>query len=139
MIVQSLVKPPKVNCNQYLIGGKLDTWEGSMAKVSSNIYLTEKNGSQNPTIIGEVPDMDEKSALKAMDAAVDAFKRGKGLWPTMKVKERIACMEKFVTIMATKRNIIVELLMWEIGKNKSDAAKEFDRTVEYIYDTIEAY
>ena len=28
--------------------------------------------------------------------------------------------------------------MWEIGKNKADAAKEF-RTVEYIFDTIEAY
>ncbi len=139
MIVQSLVKPPQVSCNQYLIGGKLHTWEGSMAEVSSNIYLTEKDGAHSPTVIGNVPDMDEESALKAMDAAVDAFKRGKGLWPTMKVKERIACMEKFVAIMATKRDIIVELLMWEIGKNKADAAKEFDRTVEYIYDTIEAY
>ena len=29
--------------------------------------------------------------------------------------------------------------MWEIGKNKPDATKEFDRTVEYIYDTINAY
>ena len=29
--------------------------------------------------------------------------------------------------------------MWEIGKNKADATKEFDRTVEYIYDTINAY
>jgi glyceraldehyde-3-phosphate dehydrogenase (NADP+) len=29
--------------------------------------------------------------------------------------------------------------MWEIGKNKVDSEKEFDRTVEYIYDTIEAY
>ena len=130
MIVQSIVKPPHVNCNQYLVGGKLDTWEGSMVKVSSNIYLTEKNGVQNPTVIGEVPDMDEKSALKAIGAAVDAFKRGKGLWPTMKVKERMACMEKFVAIMSTKRDTIIELLMWEIGKNKVDAAKEFDRTVK---------
>jgi hypothetical protein len=30
------------------------------------------------------------------------------------------------------------LLMWEIGKSKTDAEKEFDRTVEYIYDTIDA-
>ena len=29
--------------------------------------------------------------------------------------------------------------MWEIGKNKPDVTKEFDRTVEYIYDTINAY
>ena len=29
--------------------------------------------------------------------------------------------------------------MWEIGKTASDATKQFDRTVTYIYDTIEAY
>jgi glyceraldehyde-3-phosphate dehydrogenase (NADP+) len=29
--------------------------------------------------------------------------------------------------------------MWEIGKTKNDAYKEFDRTVAYILDTIEAY
>ena len=40
--------------------------------------------------------------------------------------------------MKEKRDEIIELLMWEIGKNKPDATKEFDRTVEYIYDTINA-
>jgi len=29
--------------------------------------------------------------------------------------------------------------MWEIGKSLPDSEKEFDRTVEYIYDTIEEY
>jgi flavin reductase (DIM6/NTAB) family NADH-FMN oxidoreductase RutF len=29
--------------------------------------------------------------------------------------------------------------MWEIGKTLPDSEKEFDRTVEYIYDTIEDY
>jgi len=29
--------------------------------------------------------------------------------------------------------------MWEIGKTLSDSQKEFDRTIDYIYDTIEAY
>ncbi|HLT53801.1 MAG TPA: aldehyde dehydrogenase family protein, partial [Flavobacteriaceae bacterium] len=33
----------------------------------------------------------------------------------------------------------VKLLMWEIGKNLPDSEKEFDRTVEYIEDTIEEY
>ena len=57
----------------------------------------------------------------------------------MKVVNRIACMENFVTQMKTKREEIVKLLMWEIGKNLPDSEKEFDRTVEYIYDTIEDY
>ena len=57
----------------------------------------------------------------------------------MKVLDRIKAMEKFVAEMKTKRDVIVNLLMWEIGKNLNDSKKEFDRTVDYIYDTIEAY
>ena len=41
--------------------------------------------------------------------------------------------------MKTKREEVVKLLMWEIGKSLPDSQKEFDRTVEYIYDTIEDY
>ena len=41
--------------------------------------------------------------------------------------------------METKREEVVQLLMWEIGKSEPDSYKEFDRTVEYIYDTIEEY
>jgi glyceraldehyde-3-phosphate dehydrogenase (NADP+) len=41
--------------------------------------------------------------------------------------------------MKTKREEIVNLLMWEIGKTLPDSQKEFDRTIDYIYDTIEAY
>jgi len=33
----------------------------------------------------------------------------------------------------------VKLLMWEIGKSLGDSEKEFDRTVDYINDTIEDY
>ena len=55
------------------------------------------------------------------------------------IDNRIACMDKFVTQMKTKREEIVNLLMWEIGKTLPDSQKEFDRTIDYIYDTIEAY
>jgi glyceraldehyde-3-phosphate dehydrogenase (NADP+) len=40
--------------------------------------------------------------------------------------------------MKEKRDEVVKLLMWEIGKTLPDAEKEFDRTVDYIRDTIEA-
>ena len=48
----------------------------------------------------------------------------------MKVLDRIKAMENFVAEMKTKRDIIVNLLMWEIGKNFNDSKKEFDRTVD---------
>ena len=134
------VKPPFVSSKSYLINGQISDWNGPMANVYSNIQLEKSpDGKVEPTLIGSVPDMQSEIAVEALNAAVKAFARGQGLWPTMKVKDRMACVEKFAGQMKEKRDEIIELLMWEIGKNKPDATKEFDRTVEYIYDTINAY
>ncbi|MEC9160121.1 MAG: aldehyde dehydrogenase family protein, partial [Bacteroidota bacterium] len=134
------VKTPSIVYSSYLVGGDILPWDGPMANVYSNIFFsTNSEGESEPTLIGSVPDMHEESSIEALNAAVQAFSRGQGIWPTMKVKDRIACVEKFASQMKQKREIIIELLMWEIGKNKPDATKEFDRTVEYIYDTINAY
>ena len=51
---------------------------------------------------------------------------------------RLAAMNKFVEILKTKRDTIVKVLMWEICKVKADAEKEFDRTIDYIVETIKA-
>ena len=131
----AIVNAPYLKTKHYLLNGRLETWHGPQSKVHSYIVLDEED---QPTEIGEIPDMDSEIALKALDAAVNAFGRGQGDWPTMKVKERIACVENFVKHMRTHRKEVVELLMWEIGKNQEAAAKEFDRTVDYIIDTIEA-
>jgi glyceraldehyde-3-phosphate dehydrogenase (NADP+) len=122
--------------NTYLVNGVLKPWNGEHTNVYSTISSTE---NYKPTLLGSVPVLGEKEAIEALDAAVDAYAKGKGLWPTMKVEERIACMKRFVEQMKTKREEIVKLLMWEIGKTLGDSQKEFDRTVEYIYDTIEDY
>lgn len=121
---------------QYLVGGDLVQWKGETTEVFSTISSTKDYA---PTLLGSVPNMKEKEALKALDAAVKAYDKGQGAWPTMRVNDRIECMEKFVKKMETKRNEVVKLLMWEIGKSLPDSEKEFDRTVEYIYDTIEDY
>ncbi|WP_296384306.1 NADP-dependent glyceraldehyde-3-phosphate dehydrogenase [Winogradskyella sp.] len=125
-----------VNQNSYLVGGELKTWRGETSNVYSTISSTE---DYKPTFLGTIPTLGKKEALSALDAAVSAYNKGQGLWPTMKVVDRITCMEKFVEQMKTKREEVVKLLMWEIGKNLPDSEKEFDRTVEYIYDTIEDY
>ncbi|MDO6760682.1 NADP-dependent glyceraldehyde-3-phosphate dehydrogenase [Tamlana sp. 2_MG-2023] len=120
----------------YLVNGELKAWEGDTAEVYSTISSTPE---YKPTLLGTIPQLGEKEALEVLDSATSAYDNGKGLWPTMKVADRIACMETFVEQMKTKREEVVKLLMWEIGKNLPDSEKEFDRTVEYIYDTIEAY
>jgi glyceraldehyde-3-phosphate dehydrogenase (NADP+) len=126
----------QLNQNTYLVNGELKPWTGDTAEVYSTISSTEK---YKPTLLGRIPQLGGKEALEVLDAAVSAYDKGQGLWPTMKVADRIACMEKFVEQMKTKRAEVVKLLMWEIGKNLPDSEKEFDRTVDYIYDTIEDY
>ncbi|MFC4722405.1 NADP-dependent glyceraldehyde-3-phosphate dehydrogenase [Geojedonia litorea] len=129
--IQSLIHQ-----NTYLVSGELKPWRGETSEVYSTISSTK---DYKPTLLGTIPILGENEALEALDSASQAYNKGQGLWPTMKVVDRIACMEKFVTQMKTKRDEVVKLLMWEIGKNLPDSEKEFDRTVDYIYDTIEAY
>lgn len=122
--------------NTYLVDGELKKWTGATTPVYSTISSTE---SYEPTLLGSIPLMGEEDALKALDSADAAFHNGQGLWPTMKVADRIKCMENFVTQMKSTRAEVVKFLMWEIGKTLGDSEKEFDRTVEYIYDTIDSY
>ena len=110
-----------------------------MTKVYSVIGSKDATGNFGPTLLGSVPDMGEETALEAVNAANEAYNRGKGIWPTMSVTDRLKCMETFVEKMKMHRETVVKLLMWEICKNKTDSYKEFDRTIDYINNTIEAY
>lgn len=125
-----------LNQDTYLVDGELKKWEGQTTAVFSTISSTEEYG---PTILGSIPFMGETEALEAVNAASVAYNNGQGLWPTMKVSDRIKCMSNFVSQMKATRSEVVKYLMWEIGKSLPDSEKEFDRTVEYIYDTIEDY
>jgi glyceraldehyde-3-phosphate dehydrogenase (NADP+) len=125
-----------LNQDTYLVNGELKKWTGKTTPVYSTISSTEK---YEPTLLGSIPFMGEAEALEVAESAKAAFDNGQGLWPTMKVVDRIKCMEKFVAQMKETRTEVVKLLMWEIGKTLGDSEKEFDRTVEYIQDTIESY
>ena len=120
----------------YLANGELKKWNGKKDEVYSTISSGEE---YNPTLLGTVPHMDGETALEVLDCACRAYDKGKGSWPTARVSYRVECMEKFVEQMKDQREKVVKLLMWEIGKSLPDSEKEFDRTVEYIYDTIEDY
>jgi glyceraldehyde-3-phosphate dehydrogenase (NADP+) len=132
-------RPKLTTFNQYLVDGELKTWNGKMAEVYSTIRTENEKGEMAPTLLGSVPDMESAPALEALESAKRAFDRGKGQWPTMRVRERLTCLERFADKMKLHREEIVKLLMWEIGKTLADSEKEFDRTVDYIYDTINAY
>jgi acyl-CoA reductase-like NAD-dependent aldehyde dehydrogenase len=121
---------------EYLVGGEMRQWTGATQDVYSPIYV--KNGDKlESLLIGSYPITNEAEAMDALNSALKAYDNGRGEWPTMSLSERITCMENFLKKMLEKKTEIVNLLMYEIGKSLADSIKEFDRTIEYIYDTID--
>ncbi|QDR81714.1 NADP-dependent glyceraldehyde-3-phosphate dehydrogenase [Sporomusa termitida] len=133
---QYRIKQP-IQQQEYLINGEIRRWEGPCQQVVSPIQVL-REGTLQPVVLGCYPVLTEQEALAALDAAERAYDNGGGLWPTMSVEKRIRHMELFTRNMIAKREEVVKLLMWEIGKTLADSEKEFDRTVEYIRDTLEA-
>ena len=120
----------------YLINGELREWKGACDEVYSTISSTEQYA---PTLVGSVPHLTEKEALEALEAAANAYGKGNGLWATMRVKDRVEILERFTKEIQHKRDEVVQLMMWEIGKTILECQKEFDRTIEYLYNTLEEY
>ena len=137
--IPSEVKVDPIFSTTYLIDGEIKEWQGPTVEVYSSIQSQNQNNEMAPTLLGSVPDMGQDAALEALNAAEKAFNRGQGIWPTLPVKQRIKCLETFAEKMKLQRELVSKLLMWEIGKTQTDSYKEFDRTVTYIVDTVEAY
>jgi glyceraldehyde-3-phosphate dehydrogenase (NADP+) len=124
---------------EYLIAGELKQWSGELAPVQSPICWRHADSAElTPYVLGATPLLDGNAALSALDAALAAYDLGRGAWPSMPVLARVLHVEKFLQAMQQCRSAVIKLLMWEIGKNAADAAKEFDRTCDYIRDTVHA-
>ena len=89
-------------------------------------------------VIGTLSKMGAEGAVEAVEAASAAWDMGQGEWPQMSLAERIARVEAVVADLKSVRDEIVAVLMWEICKNTGDAAKEFDRTMEYVAASVNA-
>lgn len=127
-----------VEQREYLINGEMRIWTGNLNPVLSPVFIKKGNDLIQKEI-GSTPLLTSKESLEALDAAANAYDLGHGHWPTLSVMERIEHVENFLTAMREQRSLVVKLLMWEIGKTLKDSEKEFDRTCDYIKDTIEAY
>lgn len=124
--------------NEYLINGEIRKWDGAMNDILSPICIEDEQGKLTRKIIGRTPLLTSKQALEALDAASNAYDSGRGEWVKMSVNQRISHVEKFIDRLRQKRGDVVNLLMWEIGKSLKDSEKEFDRTIDYLIDTIDA-
>lgn len=122
-----------------LIGGEIRKWEGRRRDVASPLWLRAgEDGQPTPTVLGQSAQVSPEEALQALAAARSAWARGAGHWPTMRIEERVEAVERFTAAMIAVRDRVCRLLMWEVGKTWTDSQAEFDRTVQYIRDTVEA-
>lgn len=126
-----------VEQRSYLCNGALRSWSGAQQEVLSPI-CEQSGGALRQRRLGSYPLLGAEQAQEALESACAAWNKGCGDWPTMSVEDRIRCVEQFARRMKERREEVVRLLMWEIAKTLPDAQKEFDRTIDYINDTIEA-
>jgi glyceraldehyde-3-phosphate dehydrogenase (NADP+) len=83
--------------------------------------------------------MTSDDALSVLNSAKRAWNGGMGIWPQLSLKRRIEAIELFFDeLVKTKTEDIIQVLMWDIGKNRNDAEAEFDRTVSFAQQVIQA-
>lgn len=93
--------------------------------------------SLSPAIIGTMPQFSTPRSLQVLNSAKSAWDNGRGVWPQMSLQARIDKIKSFLGALHEQRSAIINILMWEIGKNYGDAEAEFDRTVAFAEKVIE--
>jgi acyl-CoA reductase-like NAD-dependent aldehyde dehydrogenase len=129
---------PFINQNEYLVNGTFKSWNGPFNEIHAAICKPTSDENLERILIGKIPKTGLPEAFECLESAEKAYDNGFGEWPMFSVEKRISYVEHFVGEMLKLRTEVVNLLMWEIGKSEKDSEKEFDRTIKYIYDTIES-
>ena len=120
----------------YLVDGRIHSWDGPVQRVESPV-ATRLGDTCSFRYLGACPDLGEDIGRAALDAANTAYDNGLGEWPTMVSEDRIACVEQFIGRLETMRSEVSLLLMWEVGKPYVEACGEFDRTIDYLRETVD--
>ena len=131
-------KIPFINQQEYLVDGKFKSWDEPFKEIHSAICNPVSDEKTERILIGKIPKTGLPEAFECLESAEKAYNNGFGEWPMLSVENRIFYVENFVGEMLKLKTEVVNLLMWEIGKSEKDAEKEFDRTIKYIYDTVES-
>ncbi len=120
-----------------LIDGSLSRWGGPTESILSAVCIRDAGAALTQLDLGPAPATGAPEGLAAVKAAARAWAGGRGDWPRASVEERIACVLDFVARALPLRERVSRALMWEVGKPYPDCLTEFDRTLQYIRDTVE--
>ncbi len=121
-----------------LINGKMESEGFAYKEVLSPCPLRNDGGGLFHPHIGDTPNIDQDTFARAVDSAVKAWAKGRGEWPAARMEQRIVATTHFRDLLLPHRETIAKYLSWEICKPYPDALAEFDRTIAYINDTLEA-
>ena len=105
--------------------------------VFSPCSLENEKGELYFPKIGTTPHITPDHFVEVVETASRAWSKGLGAWPSSRVERRVEAVGMFRDQMLLHRQTIAELLMWEIGKSWADSCAEFDRTIQYINDTLQ--
>eukprot|EP00929_Paragymnodinium_shiwhaense_P013623 TRINITY_DN121464_c0_g1_i1.p1 TRINITY_DN121464_c0_g1~~TRINITY_DN121464_c0_g1_i1.p1 ORF type:complete len:549 (+),score=126.48 TRINITY_DN121464_c0_g1_i1:147-1793(+) len=132
---QQYAARPAIDGAKTLIGGDVRSWTGETAPVYAPLFVAE-TGEQIQ--LGRQALLGSMESLEACDAAAKAWQQGQGRWPGLPLRERVAAIRRLVDRLRSIREQIVSAIQWEICKNDGDAAKEFDRTMDFIEALIDS-
>jgi len=119
-----------------LVDGELVAWGGPAQPILSAVCARGDDGSLAQIELGPAAQANAEVGRRAAEAAARAWRGGRGDWPRASVEERIACVLDFVERARPQREAVARALMWEVGKPYRDSLLEFDRTLEYVEDTV---
>lgn len=127
--------PSQVHLRRYLVNGETLHWDGPVMDVYSPVMLKAGRGLRR-VCLGSYPLLSGSAALKALEAAAGAYDQGRGVWPSMSLRERIRHAGEFLKAMSVLRKELSGFIMWETGKSIRESESEFDRTIAYLTDIV---
>ncbi len=85
------------------------------------------------SLVGVVPALSEETIDEVFQRAHDAQKG----WAEAGLEERVGCLYRAADLMEKHADDLVEVLGWEIAKNRKDAREEAIRSAQYLRFTAE--
>ncbi|HET7292100.1 MAG TPA: aldehyde dehydrogenase family protein [Vicinamibacteria bacterium] len=119
------------------LDGRLERWGGASQPIRSAVQTRDAAGTLSAVELGPAAAPTSAEGMRAVETAVRAWQGGRGEWPRSSVSHRIACTLDFVKRARPLREAVARALMWEVGKPWADCLVEFDRTLQYVEDTVE--
>jgi glyceraldehyde-3-phosphate dehydrogenase (NADP+) len=119
-----------------LIDGRLQRFDGARKEIRSAVWTRSGPGLE-PVTLGPSALAAAAEGRAAVEAAAKSWAGGRGDWPRSSTETRIRCVLEFVDRARPLRDAVARALLWEVGKPWPDCLAEFDRTLQYIEDTVE--